>query len=75
MLGQLASPGVGVHEGGVSLHQQLVQGDHAVLQDLPHPILRLVFPQVAREPDIAAELEILLCLLPVTGEAVNDAGG
>ena len=44
MLGQLASPGVGVHEGGVSLHQQLVQGDHAVLQDLPHPILGLVFP-------------------------------
>ena len=32
-------------------------------------------PQVAREPDVAAQLEILLCLLPVTSEAVDDAGG
>ena len=74
MLGQLAGPGVGVHEGRVGLHQQLVQGDHPVLEDLPHPVLGLVLPQISREPDVAAELEIFLRLLPVTSEAVDDAG-
>ena len=56
MLGQLAGPGVGVHEGGVGLHQQLVQGDDAVLQDLPHPVLRLVLPQVTRETNVTTQL-------------------
>ena len=74
MLGQLAGPGVGVHEGGVCLDQQLVQGYDAVLQDLPHSVLGLVLPQISRETDVAAELEILLRLLPVTSEAVDDAG-
>lgn len=74
MLWELAGSGVGVHEGGVRLDQQLVQGDDAVLQDLPHPVLGLVLPQISRETDVAAELEILLRLLPVTSEAVDDAG-
>ena len=75
MLRQLAGPGVGVHEGRVGLHQQLVQGDHPVLEDLPHPVLGLVLPQIPRQPDVAAELEILLSLLPVASEAVDNTGG
>ena len=75
MLRQLAGPGVWVHEGRVGLHQQLVQGDHPVLEDLPHPVLGLVFPQIPRQPDVAAELEILLSLLPVASEAVDNTGG
>ena len=47
MLGQLRGPRVGVHEGGVSLDEEPIQGNDVVLEYLPDPVLRLVFPEVA----------------------------
>ena len=73
MLWQLGRPRVGVHEGRVRLHEQLVQGYDALLQDLPHPVLRLVLPEVAGQPDVAAELEVAQRLLPRPREAVDHA--
>ena len=74
MLWQLTGPGVGIHERSICLNQKFVQGNDPVLQDLPHPVLRLVLPEVTGEPDIAAQLQILLCLLSGPSEAVNHAG-
>ena len=73
MLGQLAGARVGVHEGRVRLHEQLVQGYDALLQDLPHPVLRLVLPEVSGQSDVAAELEVAQRLLPRPREAVDHA--
>jgi len=66
---------VRVHEGSVGFHQELVQRDHPLLQDSAYSIFRLVLPQVASQPNVAAELEVFDGLLTVPGEAVNNTRG
>ena len=73
MLWQLTGPGVGIHERRICFNEKFVQGNDPVLQDLPHPVLRLVLPEVAGQPDVAPELEVAQRLLPRPREAVDHA--